>query len=222
MKTLIRRMFGLVLVATYWSVASASADTIAYNVPFGTAGNQAFGGSLGMDFDVAGDPILVTNLGVFDDLSNGLNLDITGWIADRNTTLPVIGQFVFNTANSTLAPGSGYRFLNTFVPVILPAGFQGRIIASGYGTGELNGNAGGSNFPTLDTGGGLISFVGVSTFGFVAGTYPTNNDASVAQYGAGSFQFSSVPPPLVIPEPSTIMLLGLGVAGLAWRVRRKK
>src|SRR2546423_1481323 len=57
------------------------APAIAYQVPGGTLGNQAFGGSLGMDFNV-NQPVVVTQLGVFDSGSDGLQLPLTARLYD--------------------------------------------------------------------------------------------------------------------------------------------
>src|SRR3954470_11993347 len=62
---------------------------IAYVVPAGTAGNQNYGGSLGLAFDV-NVPITITDLGAFDDGSDGLKSVINVRIFDRtNTATPL-------------------------------------------------------------------------------------------------------------------------------------
>ena len=48
-------------------------STIAYQVPAGTVGQQAFNGPLGMDFNVV-QPVVVTRLGVFDSGVGGLTV----------------------------------------------------------------------------------------------------------------------------------------------------
>jgi hypothetical protein len=58
-------------------------SVISYKVEAGVLGNQAHGGELGMDFDVAAD-IVVTRIGVFDDGSDGLAVPITARIYDRD------------------------------------------------------------------------------------------------------------------------------------------
>ena len=54
---------------------------IAYDTPWGVAGNQDFAGAVGMDFDVI-NPVIVRQLGCFDDNSDGLVTD------DRGAPLP--------------------------------------------------------------------------------------------------------------------------------------
>ena len=117
-------------------------------------------------------------------------------------------------ANSVLEPGSGFRFVSLAAPVTLPADFMGRMAAGGYGSAELNGNAGGSAFVTGNDGGGLITFVGPSHYagGF---EYPNNADSNALQYGGPSFAFEAV------PEPTGAALAAVGLAGMCARRRRR-
>src|SRR5436190_16112668 len=71
-----------------------TAPAIAYVVPnLPTPGNQSFGGSLGMDFDINA-PITITQLGVFDDNGDGLSAftiitPLTVRLFNRDTQLQV-------------------------------------------------------------------------------------------------------------------------------------
>ncbi len=121
---------GFVLVpvaAGAFGVGYLQAGTIAYQVPYGTNGNQAFSGPLGMDFNVQG-TILVTHLGVFDDGSNGLNRDLTAYIYNRTaTSTPVVSLQFPTTDQGQLIGGSRFKPLPN--PIYLPFGFQGSIVA---------------------------------------------------------------------------------------------
>ena len=129
----------LVLALPGLVVATAGADTIAYNVSSGTDGTQSFSGPLGMDFDV-NQPIFVTRLGVFDDGSDGLNRNLTAYLWDRDDTSAPVETISFTMADpGTLVGGS--RFKPLAAPLCLPAGFQGTIVGENYGSGELNGNS---------------------------------------------------------------------------------
>jgi hypothetical protein len=112
--------------------------TIAYVVPAGQVGNQAFGGSLGMDFSVT-TPIVIDQLGVFDDGSNGLNLPITARLYNT-TTQAQLASLTFPVGTPGMLIG-GSRFLPLATPITLPAGFLGTIVAEGYGATEQNGNS---------------------------------------------------------------------------------
>ena len=86
---------GLVAATQRTAGAPITQEMYAYNVAAGTAGGQNYGGSLGMDFDVASD-IQVTSLGVFDSLANGINGTVSVQLFDRATQLPVGPQLDFN------------------------------------------------------------------------------------------------------------------------------
>jgi hypothetical protein len=181
--------------------AEAREPGAAYVVEAGTVGSQAFGGALGMDFDVLR-PIRVTRLGVFDDSSDGLFLPISARLYDR-ATREVIASLDFTPeAAGDLIGGS--RFLTLPQPVTLPAGFQGTMVASGYGGDERNGNgvAGRSVF----TGGGSIAFVGSARYGVAPADFPGTPDGGPAnRYAAGTFYFepAAEPPTLAIARSGT-------------------
>ena len=206
----------VILVAiALMSLASQSAHAVvAYEVLGGTAGTQAFGGSLGMDFDVSGGSnIEITRLGVFDDLSDGLNRTINAHIYDRNNTSTPLASLVFGTgATGSLEGGS--RFLNLAGPLVLPAGFQGTVVAEGYGAGERNGNVGtGSTAGTTNTGGGLISFVGNARHG-TSGLFPTNIDGGPAnRYHAGTFDFIATTASPPVPTDAVAYIVPAGTNG---------
>jgi len=170
-----------------------SAGAIAYVVPEGTLGNQAFAGSLGMDFDVE-EGILVERLGVFDDGSDGLNLPLTAHVYDR-----VMQEELARLEFSPDDPGTligGSRFKDLDPPLALPAGFQGTMVAAGYGVGEQLANTGGpgNDFGlTTDSAGCAIRFVGTSRYGDAAtpGSFPDVVDGGPPnQFAAGTFEFS--------------------------------
>lgn len=170
------------------SFVNASATT-AFQYPV-QQGNQNFGGSLGMDFNVLA-PITITALGAFDSDADGLKRPINVYLYDRDTQNALV-QLTLLTSNSTLIGGARFQAvpLNLLLALTLPVGFHGSIVADGYGDTEPNGNGGPTfNISTLDNGGGLIAFVGASRYGS-AGQFPVNVDVGPEnRYGAGTFQF---------------------------------
>jgi len=173
----------------------ASASITAYEIPAGTLGGQNFGGSLGMDFNVvSATGVTVDRLGVFDSGSDGLNLPITARVYDRTTGLQVAGGTLTFAAGPTGTLEGGSRFLNLGAPLTLPAGFQGTIVAEGYGATELNGNGGGNPVVWTTNGGvGKIAFVGTSRWGN-PGQFPANADGGgVNRFAAGTFSFNTAP-----------------------------
>jgi hypothetical protein len=164
--------------------------TVAYEVPAGTVGNQAYSGALGMDFDVQ-QAVTVTRLGVFDSGGDGLGAILTARLYNRSTRAELARLDFTSAEPGELAGGS--RFKDLAVPVDLPAGFQGTIAADGYGPTELNGNqgAGPLGLVTHD-GGGALSFVGGGRFGASPGTFPDTVDGGPAdRYAAGTFVFGT-------------------------------
>ena len=213
MKTLLSLTAGTALLL---ASALQSNAAIAYGIPAGTAGTQAYNGALGNEFDVLSPAgISVTRLGVFDSNSDGLNSTITVGIFDRATEQLVGTSLTFTGNDGSLEDGT--RWITLVSPITLAAGFEGMVVAQGYNGAERNGNVGtGSTASPTDDGGGAISFVGGSRFG-PGGVfaYPTNVDGGPAnRYHAGNFDYD------IIPEPSSLALL-LGAFGLFGFRRRR-
>lgn len=163
-------------------------STTAYQVPGETGGSQAYDGPLGMDFDVD-QGIAITRLGAFDSGSDGLARPITVRLFNRATQAEVASVTFAAGDSGSLAGGS--RFLTLPTPAFLAPGFQGSIVAEGYGPGEENGNGGSQPITwTTNDGGGLIRFVGGGRFGTTPGACPTTLDSGPANaYAAGTFDF---------------------------------
>ena len=207
----------------------------AYSVPAGVVG--AAGGTLsytlGMQFDVV-EPIRVTSLGAFDSGSDGVfgsgESPVRVAIFDRITQLAVTPVVSFSTSDPGEAEG-GARFKELDLPVTLPIGFQGLIVADGYS---------GTSAPSLERFGNITnqsqqwSFEGglylqASTVVQFASkplgpplelTYPTTifNSASTAAFAAGNFQFTAVPEPIAMLD-----FAGLGLIGVAlFRMGRRE
>ena len=155
----------------------------------GNVGSQAYGGSLGLDFDVL-EPITVTQLGVFDSGSDGLAVTITSQLWSRNGNS---GSLLTGLAFTPADPGElidGDRYKDLVTPLVLQPGTY-TVVGYGYGASELNGNTGGPAYEdrNTDDGGDVIAFVGGGRYG-TAGAFPVNVDAGpVNRYSAGTFAF---------------------------------
>ncbi|MEZ5329587.1 MAG: LamG-like jellyroll fold domain-containing protein [Verrucomicrobiales bacterium] len=170
------------------------------------AGNQAFGGALGMDF-VVNLPIQVFELGAFDSESDGLGSPITVELWSRvdggtpddfadDTGGEILASLQLEGEEGTLEGGT--RFLTLDEPLVLDPGAY-TIVAWGYGEDEMNYNIG-QGIGTAEEQGltitesSFISFVGGSRFGDPAanGEFPASPDTGPEnRYGAGNFKFGS-------------------------------
>ena len=178
----------------------------AYTVPANTDGNQAFDGALGQDFIVVR-PIELLEMGVFDDGSDGMNIDIVAelWSRDDGGTPDdpaddaageLITTLTFTSGDPGLLEG-GSRLKTLPAPISLTPGAY-TMVAHGYGDGEMNGNQGSVDLSlTTNNGDGSLQFVGGGRFGD-AGTWPaTPDDGPANRYAAGTFKYrvSSDPGP---------------------------
>jgi SdrD B-like domain/FG-GAP repeat len=171
----------------------AQGDPVAaVDIPAGTVGQNPFTGSVGLDFNV-NQPITITQLGVFDSGQTGLKQTLTAYLYDR-TTKQLLAKVVFNPGEGTLIGGSRFKPLDQ--PLTLPAGFQGTIVADGFGPNQLFSsyqpglpNAGVQPSWSVNNIGGRLSFVGARS-GFTAGQFPDGVDVGIPvpyAYAAGTF-----------------------------------
>ena len=212
--TNIRALLGISLLALTPSFAAA--ETWAYSTgPVQTGPLQSYTGSLGMDFNVNSDPILVKAFGAFNAVGTGVfSGDIQVGIFDLSGNLQGTAvTFVAGTPYS-FVPGSKDVFQSVLPFLLGPGSYS--VVAVGFSAADKNGNTGvGSTPPSVtDDGGGLISFVGGGRFGSATFGLPGSIDGGPAnRYDAGTFEFEAV------PEPGTFLLAGaaLAIAGLIRR-----
>jgi PEP-CTERM motif len=213
------------LVFSFVLPVSAQAATIALS-PTDANGGQDYDSLFGMDFD-ANQPIKVTQLGVFDNHADGvLNTDspsqpivIQLWVRNTGVALASV-DFGAGTGDGTIvALGVGQIFVKDLAsPLILPVGNY--YISEDYSHAELFTNSGAH--PTIDDGGGLITFVGSgrASFGhnyiFPNGGGGFTDGGPANRYMGPDFTFSAV------PEPASVVLFGFGAVGLLVAARRHR
>lgn len=183
------------------------AQYIAYDVPYGTAGNNGLIGRIvGNDFQV-NQPITITDLGVFangtNDLAGGTELTVQLFERGRNNGI-LLESLTFDAASPGTRTGGSY-FKPLPNPVtLLPGSYT--IAAYGFDTNSPAGDANldpynttpwpwkvNTTIPpwTVNTGGGLIQPEGLSRHG-LSGFFPGHLDRGPAnRYAAGTFKFQA-------------------------------
>ena len=217
MKSICLLFAGLVLVLL--AVMPMQAATIAYMDPQ-DLGNEIWPGNLAEDFTV-NSPITITALGVYDSGGTGSTGSPAGTL-----TVGIVASNGTVEGSATFSPSTTYTltggdlFQNVTMFTLGPGTYS--LTTTGWGVGIPNGNrncsgggCGTSNTsytpPTLNTGGGLITFTGIGYSSTPGLTYLGPNDSwPDDEFNAGSFQFNAS----AAPEPATLAGVALGLIGL--------
>jgi len=197
------------------ALASANSFAGVLTDAISSTGNQAYSGTVGLDFDVASTPLVVTSLGAFDSDADGFTAGTTIKVSiyDRNTMAVVGSIATFTGTEGTLA---GAWREKSVTPFTLTANGQYSIVAEGFNADDQLFNSGFvSGNPAVGTNSApsLLAFVG-PRYG-TAGQYPIHVDSGPnIRYLAGNFSVQAV------PEPTSMAALGLGALGLLKRRRK--
>lgn len=193
------------------AAAPSLAVTQIYDTGPTTPGNQGWGGTLGLDFDV-NQTIYVTSLGSFDAGRDGITHDIFVGIFNATTGLLVAPAVNLNgTANT------GGAYDSVAIATLTLASGHYQLGAWGYNNAnDTNYNNSGPGGPvTFNTLSGAVTAVGTHYGDASApGSFATNPDMGTTRYGAGTFT-------AYIPEPATwgMMITGFGLVGATLRRR---
>jgi len=194
----------LALLAVLLSPMAANADSISAIDPVGEAAFGSGNFTVGWSF-TANEDILVTDLGYYDRGADGL-------ADDHLVGVWTIGGMLLGSATVTNA--------NVLDGLFRYASISSLLLSAGmdYVIGALNSNSADGyiasvSFSTPDE----ISFIQGRFAGGGSLAFPgsVDNTGGASIFGA-SFKFTEV------PEPGTLALLGLGLAGMSITRRRKK
>jgi len=177
--------------------------------------------TIGLDFSVVAEEIVITAGGVWDDNRDGLASDHTFLIHDTNTE-EELASMVLPAGEGGLLH-EGYRYHDLTQPLLLPQGSDFTVsVHYPVGNGDSNGNSGRTDqalepTPLFLAGDNNLVNIGGGRFGLgiafpsIADTGPQN------RYHGPSFAFYAN------PEPGTLVLVaGVAAAGFALRRRRRR
>jgi len=194
-----------------------SPGTAVYTTQSGLAGNQAFTGTLGLEFTVNGKPISISQLGAFDSVAGTITAPIQAELYDVTTHSFVAGTLVSFDGKGD-PTGAAYVFQALGSNVVLKAGTY-EILSWGYNSTDEDYNTYGNNpGPIVFNGlGGDLTADG-SFYNNDPDAVPDTTDVGAMRYGAGTFIAT------VVPEPATwaMMLAGFGFMGFMIRGSRRK
>lgn len=203
-------MIKAAVVASFavFALAAPASAALVYDTPLTTPGNQAYTGTVAMNF-IVNTTTAFNKLGVFDAGANGIVGPVSVGVYDAATQL-----FVSPIATFTgFANSSSYAVQTVSTFVLAPGNYQ--LAAWGFGNNDNNYNSSGApSLITFNSLGGRLTANGVAYSTGTPGDFATIIEAPDTRYGAGTIGG--------VPEPTTwaMMIGGFGMVGFAMRRRK--
>ena len=201
----------LAVIFAFGVASRVAADpVVTFNPATGGSIPTHFNRSLGWQFNV-NTSLTVVGLGWFDNGANGLEVGHTVGIWDPSGAL-LASVFV---PAGTVAPLDGQFRTVAIAPLVLPVGV-GYIV----GGEDFETNLERIAFNVTQTVDSHITYIGAAFSDNSGFTRPTNlSFVTTGGFYGPSF---SVNGPATVPEPTTMLLLGSGLAGIAFKVRKRR
>jgi len=186
------------------ALTAPAAATFVYDTPTTTPGNQAWTGTLGLNFRVlAGQSVTFNSFGAFDAGTDGITGPISVGIFDANTQTIITPVAVFTNSASN---GTAYITQKVSAFTLTEGLYQ--LATWGFSATDNNYNTFGNN-PGLvsfnDLAGRLQALDAAYSAADAGGQFATEFDPGQTRYGAGTVGF--------VPEPATwgLLLAGFGM-----------
>lgn len=227
MKTLCGGIAASILVLVSVSTSDAAVVAAISNLVGGTTQPSIANATWGYEFKVYGSGVSVSELGVWDFNDDGLTEAHVVAVWDQSQTL--LGQTTLTTGGGTLIDHFRY---NSVTPFVLTGSVDGTAYRIGAYYNVNNGNSDVilRNVTSLTDTAEIDYLAGYWTNSYSGGApgiiYPSTPSTEGISYFGPNFRYTALPPGVggggAVPEPSTLVMFGVGTIGLMIAARKRR